>query len=105
VASVELTLEQLREAIIQLPAAQRQKLLREVERLPEGDDARRLAQQCQGTFRMPAKERKRMSELLAKGNEGVLTAAESRELDALIDQFEQRTLDMARTVAGSKSSA
>lgn len=103
-ATVELTLEQIREAIIQLPAEQREKLLRDVERLPTADDARRMARQRRGSFRMPAKERKRMSELLVKGNEAALSAAESQELESLVDQFEQRTLDMARAIAGSSTS-
>ena len=64
-----------------------------VSRLPKrrGQAARRL----RGTFRMPARQRKRMSALLAKGNDGTLTAEESQELNALVDQFERQTLDMA----------
>jgi hypothetical protein len=46
-----------------------------------------------------------MSELLAKGNDGTLTAKESRELDALVDQFERKTLDMARQLTPSGKSS
>jgi len=39
-ATVELTLEQLRKAILQLPDAQRRELLDEIERVPSTDVAR-----------------------------------------------------------------
>lgn len=101
-ATVELSVEQLREAIIQLPEPQRRKLLDDLEGIPTAPEARAAARQVRGTFRMNARQRKRMSELLAKGNEGTLTAAESRELGALVDQFERKTLEMARALARSK---
>jgi hypothetical protein len=94
-ATVELTLEQLRDAIIQLPALQRRKLLENIQHLPATEEARAAAQRVRGTFRMPTRQRKRISELLAKGNNGTLTAEESRELDSLVDQFERKTLGMA----------
>lgn len=96
--TVELTLEQLREAIVQLPKLQRQKLLAEVARTPTPDEARERARRVRSTFRMPSRQHKRMATLLAKGNEGTLTAEESRELDALVDQFEDKTLAMAREI-------
>ena len=40
-----------------------------------------------------------MSELLAKGSAGELTAEESRELDQLVDDFERRTVAMAEELA------
>ena len=100
-ATVELTVEQLREAIIQLPEPQRQQLLDDIQRMPGADAARRAARDVRGTFRMDAKVRARMSELLEKGNEGKLTTAESKELNSLADQFEERTLQMARALARS----
>jgi hypothetical protein len=95
-ATVELTLEQLRDAIVQLPKPQRRKLLAEIERTPTADEAREGARRLRDTFRLTARQRGRMADLLAKGNEGALTAEESRELDALVDQFEHKTLAMAR---------
>jgi hypothetical protein len=95
-ATVELTLEQLRDAIVQLPKPQRQKLLAEIERTPTADEAREKARRLRDTFRLPARQRERMTELLIKGNEGALTVEESQELDALVDQFEHKTLTMAR---------
>jgi len=63
------------------------------------EEARAAAQQMRNTFRMPAHQRKRSEKLLAKGNEGTLTPEESRELDVLVDQFEGKTLKLARELA------
>jgi len=104
-ATVELTLEQLRDAIIQLPEPQRRKLLEDIQRLPTTEEARAAAQRGRGTFRMPARQRKRMSALLAKGTNGTLTAEESRELGALVDQFEGKTLAMACELTRSGKSS
>ena len=103
-ATVELSVEQLREAIIQLPEPQRRKLLEDLEGVPTAQEARVAARQVRGTFRMNTRQRKRMSELLAKGNEGTLTAEESRELNVLVDQFERKTLELARELARSRKS-
>ena len=65
----------------------------------------RRHQRVRGTFRMPARQRKRMSELLAKGNNGTLTDQESQELDVLVDQFEQKTLAMTRALTRSGTSS
>ena len=104
-ATVELTLEQLRDAIIQLPEPQRRQLLEDIQRLPTTEEARAAAQRVRGMFRMPARQRKRLSALLAKGNNGTLTAEESRELDTLVDQFERKTLDMACELTRSGKSS
>jgi len=104
-ATVELTLEQLRDAILQLPEPQRRQLLEDLKRLPSAGEAREAARRMRGTFRMPARQRKRMAALLAKGNDGTLTAEESRELDFLVGHFELKTLAMAYalTRAGKSS--
>jgi hypothetical protein len=104
-ATVELTLEQLRDALLQLSESQRRQLLEDLQRLPTAAEARAAAQHMRSTFRMPALQRKRMSALLAKGNDGTLTAAESRELDALVAQFERQTLDLARALTRSEESS
>ena len=104
-ATVELTLKQLRDAIIQLPEPQRRKLLEDIQRLPTTEEARAAAQRVRGMFRMPARQRKRLSALLAKGNNGTLTAEESRELDTLVDQFERKTLDIACELTRSGTSS
>lgn len=100
-ATVELTLEQLRDALLQLPESQRRQLLEDLQSLPTATEARAAAQHMRRTFRMPAPQRKRMSALLAKGNDGTLTPEESCELDALVAQCEQQTLEMARALTRS----
>jgi hypothetical protein len=62
-------------------------------------------QHVRATFRMPASQRKRLSELLAQGNDGTLTAEESRALNTLVAQFERRALDMARQLTRSGKSS
>jgi hypothetical protein len=104
-ATVELSVEQLREAIIQLPEPQRRQLLKDLKRIPAAREARAASRQLRGTFRMNPRQRKRLSELLAKGNDGTLTAAESREVDTLVDQFESKTLEFARQLAKTKRSS
>jgi hypothetical protein len=54
---------------------------------------------------MPARQRKRLSELLAKANDGTLTTEESRALNTSVAQFERRTLDMARQLTRSGKSS
>jgi len=78
-ATVELTFDQVMQAVRALPDRDRRRLLNEV----------------------AAKQHKRMSELLAKGNAGTLTADESRELDQLVADFERRTAAMAEELAAS----
>src|SRR5262245_23575284 len=103
-ATVELTLEQLREALLQLSESQRQQLLADITHLSTAEETRAAAQRVRGTFRMPARQRKRMAELLAKGNDGTLTDQESQELDALVDQFAQKTLAMTQALTRSGTS-
>ena len=100
-ATVELTLEQLVEAVRQLPGPQRKRLLQEIEKLPSADQARLMARRLRGTHRMAAEQRKRMSQLLLKGNSGTLTLEESDELDRLVAEFERKTLELAGAVAGA----
>src|SRR6266436_2243421 len=104
-ATVDLTLDQILEAVRQLPEAQRKSLVEAIERLPTPEEARDAARRLRGTCRMEKKQSKRMSELLLKGNAGTLTREESEELDCLAEEFEKRTLDLARAIAdtGSRS--
>ena len=104
-ATVELTLEQLRDALLQLPESQRQQLWADMTRLCAAEEARVAAQRVRGMFRLPARQRKRMSALLAKGNDGTLTDQESQALDVLVDQFEQQTLAMTRALTRSGKSS
>jgi hypothetical protein len=98
-ASVELTLDQILDAVRQLPQPQRQRLLQEIGKLPSAEAARAAAKKLRGTYRMEKRDRKRISELLTKGNAGALTPVESEELNRLVDDFETRTLEMARAIS------
>jgi hypothetical protein len=100
-ATIELTLEQIRNAILQLPDGQRRELLQDIGRLPSADEARSAARRVRRTFRMKPKQRKRMSELIAKSSDGTLSIEESRELDELVGEFERKTLEMAQSLARS----
>jgi ATP-dependent DNA ligase len=102
-AVVELTFDQILEAARQLPRSQRAKLARSLESLPDPAQARAALRAMRSGHRLGAKKRNRLSELLLKGNAGNLNAAESEELDGLVDEFEGKTLDLAR--AGAQESS
>ena len=103
-AIVELTIEQLFEAARQLPLPQRKKLIKQLEHLPAPARARRITRSLRGEYRMSTPDRKRLSELLLKGNSGTLGSRESKELERLAAEFEQRTLDLAQATARNLSS-
>jgi hypothetical protein len=69
-----------------------------MDRLPVADRALETAKQNREGFRMDDARRRRMSELLEKGNAADLSAKEGRELDRLVREFEERTLALARTL-------
>jgi hypothetical protein len=98
-ASVELTLDQLVDAARQLPEEKRKALLKAIENLPSPEQAHAAAKRLRGRFRLGAKKRKRLSELLFKGNAGTLSADDREELDHLVDEFERKTLELARAMA------
>jgi hypothetical protein len=50
------------------------------------------------SYRFPKQKRLRVRDLLSKGNAGVLTHAEKLELDALIDEFDQKSLEKAEAM-------
>ena len=103
-AIVELTTEQLFEAVRQLPLPQRKKLIQQLEHMPTPAKARRISRSLRGEYRMSTPDRKRLSELLLKGNSGSLSSRESKELERLAVEFEQRTLEMAQATARNVSS-
>jgi hypothetical protein len=98
-AAVELTFDQILEAVRRWPPSQRKSLLKAIEALPTSEKARAAAQRLRGKYRMGIKKRQRMSHLLSKGNAGTLTAGERDELDGLVEEFERKTLAMAQTRA------
>ena len=107
-AVVELTREQVFDAVRQLPERDRiqiiAELLAETNGFPQGDEARKLFKRLRGEYRMEPKDERRMSVLLAKGNEGTLSAKDRRELDTLLDESQERTLQLALAVMFSAGS-
>ena len=99
VATIDLTPDQILEAARQLPAPARKRLLQAVQQAPTSKKARALAGRLRRGYRLPAKQRARLGQLLAKGNAGTLNAAESTELDKLVEAFEQETLALAQALA------
>jgi hypothetical protein len=97
-ATVDLTLEQILDAVEQLSPMERKRLQRELNRW-ESSNAPASRK------RMPRRQTKRMSELLLKANAGALTAAEDAELNALVDEFETLTLAAAEAWSQGKNSA
>jgi hypothetical protein len=102
VATVELTPDQILDAARQLPAPARKRLVQALQQLPTAEQARALARHLRRGHRLPAKQRARLSQLLAKGNAGTLDAAESAELDKLVEAFEQKTHALAQELARSR---
>lgn len=62
-----------------------------------GNDPDTLRRQAELT--LPAAKQRRMSELLVRNREGLLTAEESRELDALAEEFDAATLTKGAALA------
>ena len=54
--------------------------------------------QQQITYRFPKRKKQRVRALLSMSNAGVLTQAEKLELDALIEEFEQKSLEKAEAM-------
>jgi hypothetical protein len=98
---IELSLEQILEAVIQLPRQQRDQLVADIQKFPQGEQAREAFADLRSKFTMPAKKQQRISLLQSKANEGTLTAKEQADLDQLVVECEQRTLDLAHAVARS----
>ncbi len=60
--------------------------------------ARAIQLRSLASFRFPSAKQRRMDKLLDKGNAGNLTISERRELDKLVDEFEENTLQKALTL-------
>jgi hypothetical protein len=97
--TIQLTYEQVVEAVRQLPAGERRRLLSEVTMRPDPKVLQARTARLRKKYQAKPKQQKRMSELLAKGGAGTLTAAESRELDQLVEDYERRTVAMAEELA------
>lgn len=101
-ATAELTLDQILAAVRKLPVAKRKRLLRELQ--PNGTAAVTGAgvEAERRRHRMTPHERKRMKQLLAKGNAGTLSDKQSTELNRLVETYEKKTLGMAQALVHSR---
>lgn len=102
-ASIDLTPEQILQAARQLSEAERKRLVVALQDHPTPQQARARARDLRRNYRLSPKRRERLGELLAKGNAGTLSAAESLELEGLVDAFEKKTYDLALALGQSKS--
>ena len=94
-STIQLTFEQVAEAVRQLPERDRRRLLSEIRPRPDPDTLRATANQLRKKYQAKPPQRKRMSALLAKGSAGTLSVQESRELDQLVQDFERRNVALA----------
>lgn len=100
-ALVELSEEQLFDAIALLPPTKRSRLLKRLAQLPSAEESLEVADTVRPKFRASETQRVRLTDLLDKQREGELTTKERRELAALVDDFERRALGMAQAVIRS----
>lgn len=98
-ATVELTFEQIVDAARQLPDEDRLHLIEKLVQHSCGDRTRAALEALRPQFEMPQPAQRRMSALLAKSNAGAITAKEQEELAGLIDDFQQRSLELAEAVS------
>jgi acyl-CoA reductase-like NAD-dependent aldehyde dehydrogenase len=101
--SVNLTPEQILDAARQLPETERRRLVVALQEQSTPQQARARARKLRRGHRLPTKQRERLGELLAKGNAGALSAAESVELDRLVEIFEEKTHDLALAIGRPRS--
>jgi hypothetical protein len=104
-ATVDLTLDQIVAAVRQLPEGQRRALLLDIENETIPEQALLAARRFRDRFSLGEKKRKRMSTLLARSNAGVISPSERKELDRLVDEFEQKTLELAQAITGTVNSS
>ena len=77
------------------------------EQMPRRDitksvDNERLTLLHAANYLMPIQQEARMRELLEKNSEGQLNAGENAELDNLMDEYEQRTMEKAEALVKLK---
>lgn len=99
--TIQLTFEQMVDAVRQLPERDRRRLLSEVAPQSDPERLRETASRLRKKYQASPRKQKRMSDLLAKGSAGELTPQESRELEQLVDDFERRTVAMTEELAAS----
>lgn len=97
-ASVELSYDQILQAARQLPAAERNNLVKALEARPSPDEILKVARRLRPKFRLSPSKRRRMDRLVDKRSEGTLTATERAELDALVEEIDENTLRMSQAI-------
>jgi hypothetical protein len=93
-----LSVKQVIHAARQLSQAERRVVIAELQKAPSRADVQKAFRRLRGKHRMPAPKQARMSKLLAKANERSLSVEESEELDRLVQEYEERTLELVQEV-------
>jgi hypothetical protein len=83
------------DAARQLTPRQRGRVLDELQRMATSDEALKVARRLRGKYKLPPPKQRRLSRLLRKNNEDRLTAAETSELQKLLEECDSRSLAMA----------
>lgn len=73
-------------------------VIAELQQAPSPAEVQKAFRRLRGKHRMPVAKQARMSKLLAKANERSLSVEESQELDRLVREYEERTLELVREV-------
>lgn len=100
-ATVELTRKQLLTVVQQLSDEDRATLLKELLRCPSREEAVAAAAKLRPKYRLPAREQRRLTHLLRKGQEQELADSERGELNSLLEDVDRRNLEMARELIAS----
>lgn len=100
-ATQKFTIEQLLSALEQLSPQELMEFEEKFfemkqQRITSLADEKVLQQQI--AYRFPKRKKQRMRALLSKSNAGVITQAEKLELDGLIEEFEQKSLEKAEAM-------
>lgn len=99
------TVQHVLDAARQLTPRQRERVIDELQRMASREEAIKAARRLRRKYRLPPAERKRLSDLLQRNAEGLLTADEHRELETFVDEYEQRSLAMAEELVRTVSPA
>lgn len=95
---VELSAQQIVDAYRQLPPNERKyvvdQFIAEIGDLPRGEKALGRFDDLRDSFRLRPEKESRLSTLLAKANEAPLAAGEQEELDGLLHESQERTLQL-----------
>jgi hypothetical protein len=101
------SLEQIVDTVRKLPKKDRQyvlsRILTAASDTPKGQQALQRFRRLRNQFRLKPEQERSLSDLLARANEGTLGDQEQRELDALLHESQERTLELALAVLGSSA--